>query len=47
MSEVESQNPPAPAEKSEDKLEIEKEEKEEKEKAEEIVGEMFSEEKPL
>lgn len=45
MSEVESQNPPAPVEKSEDKLEIEKEEKEEKEKAEEIVGEMFSDEK--
>ena len=46
MSEVESQSPPDPiVEKSDDKLEIEKEEKEEKEKAEEIVGEMFSEEK--
>ena len=48
MSEVEGQDQP-PAEivpsKSEDKLEIEKEEKEDKQKAEDIVGEMFSEEK--
>ena len=48
MSEVEGQDQP-PAEivpsKSEDKLEIEKEEKEDKQKAEDIVGEMFSEDK--
>ena len=44
MSEVEAPQDIVPS-KSEDKLEIEKEEQDDKQKAEDIVGEMFTEEK--